>query len=152
MTRMKRPMVHAALACGIQAKTILLLALASLGVSHTHAQKREYIFGYDPAGNIISRESSSVPYHAQNRSCQSFKGIASVKGDEGWCKVKVSICMDIAAGDMLLIYSSSGLLEASIPISCREFTLNLSHLHRGSYVFCFHIGRQTGEFQINKRK
>ena len=131
---------------------LALVALASLGVSRAYAQKREYIFSNDPAGNIISRESSPVPNPARNCSSQSLKAIASVKGDEGWHKVRVSISMDIAAGDMLLIYSSSGLLEASIPISSREFTLNLSHLHMGAHVFCFRMGRQAVELKFNKRK
>lgn len=152
MPHKKRRMTHITQMGDIIGKAILFLTLVCLCVPFVHSEKKEYLFLYDSAGNVIRRKIIPISYHAQNCPRQSTESVASVKVDEAWSEVEVSINKDITDGDMLLVYSSNGLLRASFPL-CREtFTLDLSHLHRGLYVFRFRIGGQTQEIKFNKSK
>ncbi len=152
MTHKKRRMTHIIQMGDTTGKAILFLALACLCLPPAHSEKKEYLFLYDSAGNVIRRKIIPISYHAQNCPRQSTESVASVKVDEAWSEVEVSINKDITDGDMLLVYSSNGLLRASFPLSKEAFTLDLSHLHRGLYVFCFRIGGQNSEIKFSKSK
>ena len=116
-----------------------------------------YHYSYDAAGNIISRnktllresqnedsENDDTKKH-QEDDCQ-----MSIRTNESWSEVQIEIDGDIKQNDRLLIYTSDGFFVASYRLQSNKFTLNLSRLRKGTYLFRFNRNKNVTESKIVK--
>lgn len=140
----------------ITVKKALLLCLFFIGTNVACPYDRLYVYTYDSAGNVISKKLFSATHQPQCQIADDYDSqpsqFVSINTDEGWSTVHIKITGEIMDGDMLYIYSSRGLLIQSIRLSQAEFTLNLSDLEKGIYIFCFQLSGEKKETKYHKNK
>lgn len=116
------------------------------------------VYTHDNAGNLVSRVKTLYQRRAkalQEEDATLVNGIendtkVSVKTDATWHKVQVDIMGEVSQGDVLSVYSADGVLFATIPLETNSVTLDLSQLHRGTYVFKFSVNKKPSERKIFK--
>ena len=117
-----------------------------------------YVYTYDQAGNLISRVKTLYQRRAKALQAEDVTGIndigndtkVSIKTDATWSKVQVDIMGEVSQGDILSVYDAGGTLYATIPLETNSLSLNLSKLHKGTYVFRFSINNKPSENKIIK--
>lgn len=121
-----------------------LLSLAAFGqMSSPH-----YKYYYDNAGNIISRfitflrNEHNNTYADETINNREDDIRLTVRTDASWSSVQIEIDGEIASGDMLSIYTSEGFFVKSFRIASNSFSLNLSSLREGTYMFRFRINKK----------
>ena len=116
------------------------------------------VYKYDNAGNITSMVKKSIPRRAKAQQKDEETGVNSIENDTKvsvktaatWHKVQVDIMGELSQGDVLSVYSADGVLFATIPLETNSVTLDLSQLHRGTYVFKFSVNKKPSERKIFK--
>jgi len=116
------------------------------------------VYTHDNAGNLISRVRTTYQRRAkalQEEEVTDEKGIENdtkvyVKTDATWHKVQVDIMSEVTQDDVLSVYSADGVLFATIPLETNSLSLDLSQLHKGTYVFKFSLNKKPSEYKIFK--
>lgn len=128
-------------------KLFILGTLLSLA-AFCQTSAPHYKYYYDNAGNIISRFITFL----RNEHSNMFADEAidnngeddirlTVRTDASWSSVQIEIDGEIASGDMLSVYTSEGFFVKSFRIASNSFSLNLSSLREGTYLFRFRINK-----------
>ena len=123
-------------------------------LSHAQTAENYYQYSYDNVGNIIFRGKTNH----QNRQEDVFGHIISnghaeadslvmIDADPFWSEVKIELKGEIKTDESMSIYTSDGVFIASFRIPSNKFSLNLSTLRKGTYMFRFY-GNKT---QIQKK-
>lgn len=115
------------------------------------------VYTHDSAGNVVSRVRVADRNRAKAQQ-EDVTGIndiendakVAIKTDATWHKVQVDIMGDVSQGDVLSVYSADGVLFATIPLVTNSLTLDLSQLHKGTYVFKFSVNNKPTERKIIK--
>ena len=116
------------------------------------------VYTHDSAGNVVSRVRVAYQNRAKALQEEDVTGIndiendtkVSIKTDATWSKVQVDIMGEVSQGDILSVYDAGGALYATIPLETNSLSLNLSKLHKGTYVFRFSINNKPSENKIIK--
>ena len=137
-------------------RTFLLLVFLCLCAFPLRAERKKYAYYYDSAGNVISRKPISTSQQERQFAAQDADKSPSIsvqaKMDDNWTEVAFEIEGKTSESGMLYIFSSNGILIKSIPLDTVAFTLNLSYLHRGLYVFRFCLGGTSKDIKLSKHK
>ena len=114
-------------------KLFILGTLLSLA-AFCQTSAPHYKYYYDNAGNIISRFITFL----RNEQSNMFADEAIDNNGED----DIRIAGEIASGDMLSVYTSEGFFVKSFRIASNSFSLNLSSLREGTYLFRFRINKK----------
>lgn len=117
-----------------------------------------YVYTHDQAGNLISRVKTLYQRRAKALQEDEVTGVngiesgpkVSIKTDATWHKVQVDIMGEVNQGDILSVYSADGVLFATIPLKSNSLSLDLSQLHKGTYVFKSSVNKKISECKIFK--
>lgn len=133
-------------------KKLKLFLLGALFSPTTFAQTggNHYLYSYDTAGNIISRfktllrdgQNDMSDNDSINSDTREEDNRVTVRTDALWSNVQVEIEGEITQGDMLSIFTSDGFFVKSFRIESNMFSLNLSMLREGTYLFRFRLNRR----------
>ena len=122
----------------------LLGILFPLG-NHAQTIGSYYLYTYDNAGNIISREKLLSQNRQRSASNDEVIGkgadadsLVSIKADAAWAEVQIEIKGEISPGESLSIYTSEGFFVTFLRVESNTFSLNLAYLQKGTYLFRFH--------------
>ena len=135
----------------MKTKLILLGTLLSQ-TAFAQTNGRHYLYSYDGAGNIISRtktlqrseqKDDSDNDNTDNR--QENDTQINIRTYASWSEVQIEIDGEIKQGDRLSIYTSNGLFVATFRVQSNTFTLNLSKLRKGTYLFRFSRNKRITE-------
>lgn len=116
------------------------------------------VYTHDNAGNVVSRVRVADQNRAKALQQDDVTGVndiesgtkVSIKTDATWHKVQVDVMGDVSQGDVLSVYSADGVLFATIPLVTNSLTLDLSQLHKGTYVFKLSVNNKPTERKIFK--
>jgi hypothetical protein len=135
-----------------QMKKLKLFLLGALFSPTTFAQitGNRYLYSYDSAGNIISRfitflrdeQNDNSDNDTFNNNSGEEDNRVTVRTDPSWSNVQIEIDGEITQGDMLSIFTSDGFFVKSFRIESNMFSLNLSMLREGTYLFRFRLNKK----------
>jgi hypothetical protein len=141
-------------------KAIKLILLGTMLSQGAFAQTvvRHYLYTFDSVGNIISR-TRTIARDGQNedsddddtKNRMEDDGQVTIKTDVSWSEVQIEINGEIKQGDRLSIFTAEGMFVASFRIQSNKFTLNLSRLRKGTYLFRFSRNKRITECKIVKQ-
>ena len=141
----------------MKTKLILLGTLLSQA-AFAQTNGRHYLYSYDGAGNIISRIKTTQRYEQEDDSDndntdnrQENDTQINIRTYASWSEVQIEIDGEIKQGDRLSIYTSNGLFVATFRVQSNTFTLNLSKLRKGTYLFRFSRNKRITESKIVKQ-
>ena len=133
----------------MKVRNLLLLGILFPLVNHAQTIGSYYLYTYDNAGNIISRERTQSQNRQRNSSGDDVAGkdadadsLVTIKADASWSEVQVEIKGEVSPGETLSIYTSEGFFVTFLRVESNKFSLNLAYLQKGTYLFRFHRNRK----------
>lgn len=124
------------------------------------AQTRNYHieYKYDNAGNLVQRIKRFDRKKAKELQEDDVTAVNSIengkqikiKADATWSKVQIDITGELSQNDVLSIYGAEGILFTTVPLETNSLSLNLSKLHKGTYIFKFNVNNKSSERKIIK--
>lgn len=132
---------------------VLLVALFSHS-PFAQTSSNHYLYFYDGGGNIISRVKTLLRDGqndmSDNDSMRGEDNRVTIKADASWSEVQIEIIGEIMQGDILFIHTSEGFLVKIFHIESNKFSLNLSALREGTYLFRFKLSKKQSQIKYLK--
>lgn len=134
-------------------KRIKVVLLGTIVFQATFAQTRNlhHLYSYDGAGNTILRVNTfrygqnDMSDNDNTNNNREEDSRVTIKTDASWSEVLLEIIGDITQSDMLSIYTSDGFFVMSYRIESNKFSLNLSTLREGTYLFRFRLNKKISQ-------
>ena len=141
----------------MKARNLLLLGLLFPLSNQAQTVGSRYLYTHDNAGNIISRGKAVSADRQMNASDDDAAGrdddadsLVTIRTDASWAEVQVEIKGEISPNETLSIYTAEGIFVTFFRVQQNEFSLNLSYLQNGTYLFRFHRNRKLIQKKIIK--
>ena len=133
----------------MKVRNMFLLGLLFPLVNHAQTIGSYYLYTYDNAGNITSREKTLSQNRQRKASDDDVTrrnadadSLVTIKADAAWSEVQIEIKGEILPGETLSIYTSEGFFVTFLRVESNKFSLNLAYLQKGTYLFRFHRNRK----------
>lgn len=141
----------------MKARNLLLLGMLFPLSNQAQTSGSHYMYMHDDAGNIIFRGKTT----SENRQRNSFdddvtdrntdsNSLVTIRTDASWSEVQIEIKGEISPNETLSVYTSDGIFVTFFRVRQNKFSLNLSYLQKGTYLFRFHRNRELIQQKIIK--